>query len=121
MFDFKRRASKLKRDIPALILALKIKETPLIAKLLAGIIMVYAFSPIDFIPDFIPVLGYLDDLIILPLLISITVKLIPNEIMDNCRMEASTHINKINKRWLYSIPFILIWLVIILIIFKYFY
>ena len=112
MFDFKRRASKLKRDIPALILALRIKETPLIAKLLAGIIMVYAFSPIDFIPDFIPFLGYLDDLIILPLLISITVKLIPNEIMENCRMEASTHINKINKRWLYSIPFILIWLVI---------
>ncbi|WP_347451003.1 YkvA family protein [Acetoanaerobium noterae] len=112
MFGFKRRASKLKRDIPALILALRIKETPLIAKFLAGIIMVYAFSPIDFIPDFIPILGYLDDLIILPLLISITVKLIPNEIMDNCRMEASTHINKINKRWLYSIPFILIWLVI---------
>jgi uncharacterized membrane protein YkvA (DUF1232 family) len=62
--DLKRRAKQLKQDIPALYLALKDRKTPIIAKVLAGIIVVYALSPIDLIPDFIPVLGYLDDLIV---------------------------------------------------------
>ena len=65
----KERADKLKTDIPAVFLALKDKKTPLIAKLFAGITVVYALSPIDLIPDFLPVIGYLDDLIILPLLV----------------------------------------------------
>lgn len=62
--DLKRRAKQLKQDIPALYLALKDRKTPIIAKVLAGIIVVYALSPIDLIPDFIPVLGYLDDLVV---------------------------------------------------------
>ncbi len=62
--DLKRRTKQLKQDIPALYLALKDRKTPIIAKLLAGIIVVYALSPIDLIPDFIPVLGYLDDLVV---------------------------------------------------------
>lgn len=62
--DLKRRTKQLKQDIPALYLALKDRKTPIIAKVLAGIIVVYALSPIDLIPDFIPVLGYLDDLVV---------------------------------------------------------
>lgn len=62
----KERAQSLKRDIPAVFLALKDKDTPISAKVLAGITVCYALSPVDLIPDFIPVLGYLDDLILLP-------------------------------------------------------
>lgn len=62
--SLKERARKLKNDIPAVFLALKDKETPLLAKVLAGITVAYALSPIDFIPDWIPVLGYLDDVIL---------------------------------------------------------
>lgn len=60
--NFKDRAKKLKSDIPTVFLTLKDKNTPIIAKVLAGIIVGYDLSPIDFIPDFIPVLGYLDDI-----------------------------------------------------------
>ena len=72
----KERAQSLKRDIPAVLLALKDKDTPISAKVLAGITVCYALSPVDLIPDFIPVLGYLDDLILLPALIALTVKLV---------------------------------------------
>ena len=64
--DLKARAKKLKADIPAIFLALKDKNTPLPAKIAAAVTVGYTLSPIDLIPDFIPVLGYLDDLIILP-------------------------------------------------------
>ena len=70
MNKLKDRAKKLKTDIPAVFLALKDKRTPWYARILAAVIVVYALSPIDLIPDFIPVLGYLDDLIILPALIA---------------------------------------------------
>lgn len=78
----KERAQSLKRDIPAVFLALKDKDTPISAKVLAGITVCYALSPVDLIPDFIPVLGYLDDLILLPALIALTVKLIPGEVWE---------------------------------------
>ena len=69
--DLKERAKKLKTDIPAIFLALKDHETPLLAKIFAGITVIYALSPIDLVPDFIPVLGYLDDLILLPMFAAI--------------------------------------------------
>ena len=68
MSKLKERAKKLKTDIPAVVLALKEKRTPWYAKVIAAVIVVYALSPIDLIPDFIPLLGYLDDIIILPAL-----------------------------------------------------
>lgn len=83
--DLKERAKKLKTDIPAVFLALKDKETPLVAKLFAWCTVAYALSPIDLIPDFIPVLGYLDDVILLPALVALTVKLIPEDIMERNR------------------------------------
>ena len=79
--SLKERAAALKTDIPAVFLALKAKETPLIAKIAAGITVAYALSPIDLIPDFVPILGYLDDVILLPALVSLTLKLIPSDIM----------------------------------------
>jgi uncharacterized membrane protein YkvA (DUF1232 family) len=85
----KERARQLKTDIPAVFLCLKSKDTPLIAKILAGITIAYALSPIDLIPDFIPVLGYLDDIIILPALIALTIKFIPDDVMNRYRKESN--------------------------------
>lgn len=71
--DLKARAKQLKRDIPALFLAMKKKETPLQAKITAGVTIIYALSLVDLIPDIIPVLGYLDYLIIRPAPVTLTV------------------------------------------------
>lgn len=66
--NLKERAKKLKKDIPTVFLCLKDKDTPVLAKIIAAITVGYALSPVDLIPDFIPVLGYLDDVILLPAL-----------------------------------------------------
>ena len=78
--NLKDRAKKLKTDIPAVFIAMKKRETPLAAKIFASVTVLYALSPIDLIPDFIPVLGFLDDLIILPAMIALTVKLVPTAV-----------------------------------------
>lgn len=106
----KSTAKKLKREIPVLYLAMKDPGTPYLAKFLTIITVGYALSPIDLIPDFIPILGYLDDIIILPILVYLTLKLLPNEVISNCRsqMEDSSKEN-FTKKWYYAIPIVLIW------------
>ncbi len=84
----KRKASRLKRQIWAIFLALKNPRTPFIARIVIVVAVAYAVSPIDLIPDFIPVLGYLDDLIILPGLIALAIRLIPKDVMAASRREA---------------------------------
>jgi len=117
--NLKERAKQLKIDIPAVFIALKKKETPIIAKFLAGVTVLYALSPIDLIPDFIPVLGYLDDLIILPGLIAITIKLIPKELFAECRIQAEElWKNGKPKKWYYALPITIIWIILIWIIIK---
>lgn len=117
--DLKERAKKLKTDIPTIFLSLKDKDTPILAKIFASITVAYALSPIDFVPDFIPVLGYLDDMIILPALIVLTIKFIPKSIYEQCREEAKDMWEKGKpKKWYYGIPIIIIWLVIIWIIIR---
>jgi uncharacterized membrane protein YkvA (DUF1232 family) len=81
-------AKGIKRDSYALYLACRHPETPWYAKLFAGLVVGYAFSPIDLIPDFVPVLGYLDDLIVVPLGIALAIKLIPEQVMLSCRERA---------------------------------
>ncbi|MCU5772453.1 YkvA family protein [Erwiniaceae bacterium BAC15a-03b] len=85
----KQWARNIKRDVHAVWLAGRDPGTPWYAKLLALIVAAYAVSPIDLIPDFIPVIGYLDDLILVPLGIMLVVRLIPPEIMDQHRKTAS--------------------------------
>jgi uncharacterized membrane protein YkvA (DUF1232 family) len=82
------RARLLKRDTLALYLAARDPRTPRYAKLLAAAVVAYALSPVDLIPDFIPVLGYLDDLIIVPLGIATVVRLVPAEVLADCRAQA---------------------------------
>jgi uncharacterized membrane protein YkvA (DUF1232 family) len=111
--NLKERAKKLKTDIPAVFIAMKKKETPIIAKIIAGLTIVYALSPIDLIPDFIPILGYLDDIIILPALISLTLRLIPPEVFATCREEAKGLWTAGKpKKWYYALPIVIIWLLI---------
>jgi len=115
--DLKARARQLKTDLPAVFLALKRKETPWTTKALAALTIGYALSPIDLIPDFIPVLGYLDDLILLPALVALTIRLIPPEVMATCRAEAEgLWKDGKPKRWYYAIPIVLLWLLILFLI-----
>jgi uncharacterized membrane protein YkvA (DUF1232 family) len=81
----KRRASQLKAETLALYLAVRDPRTPWYAKVLVAGIVAYAFSPIDLIPDFVPVLGYLDDLILIPLGIALAIKLVPPAVLTECR------------------------------------
>ena len=114
MKDLKTRAKQLKTDIPALFLSVQDKRTPILAKVLAGITVIYALSPIDLVPDFIPVLGYLDDVILLPTLVALTIKFIPNEVLEVNRQQAEgMWQNGKPKKWYYAIPIILIWILII--------
>lgn len=117
MQTIKEKAGKLKRDIPAVFLAMKHPKTPWYARILAGIIIGYALSPVDLIPDFVPVLGYLDDLVILPLLIILLLRLIPREVFEECRQEAEDlWANGKPKKWYYAIPIIVIWLLIVFLV-----
>ena len=114
MVNLKEKTRQLKTNIPALFLSLKSKDTPLVAKILAGITVAYVLSPVDLIPDFIPILGYLDDLIIVPALVALTIKLIPVEQFARFRKEAEgIWQGKKTKRWYYAIPIVVIWLLII--------
>lgn len=89
----KQRARYLKTETFALYLAARDPRTPWYAKLLVAGIVPYAFSPIDLIPDFVPVLGYLDDLILIPLGITLAIKLVPHSVLDECRTRAQQSIN----------------------------
>lgn len=116
---FKERAEEWKRNVPAVFLALKDRDTPLIAKILAGITVAYALSPIDLIPDFVPVLGYLDDMLLLPGLIALTVKLIPKAVWARCRAESEKMWEDGKpKKWYFAIPIVLIWLLLVWLIVK---
>ena len=76
---------RLKRETIALYLAARDPRTPLMAKILAGIIVAYAFSPIDLIPDFIPIVGHLDDAVIVPLLIVVGLRFVPPDVIREHR------------------------------------
>ena len=117
--DLKQRAKKLKSDIPAVFMSLKDKDTPKSAKILAALTVAYALSPVDLIPDFIPILGYLDDVILLPALVALTIRFIPNDVWQRNR-EKSEDLWKDGKpkKWYYAIPIIIFWIVIAALIIK---
>lgn len=120
--NLKARADQLKKDVPAVFISLRRQDTPLIAKIFAGMTLVYALSPIDLIPDFIPIFGLLDDVILLPFLIAVTIKLIPKDVFEQCRKEAETiWLKGKPKKWIYAIPFVLIWFLMLYFIVKVFF
>lgn len=105
-------ARKLKEDIIALYFALRHPATPWYARIVAAIVVGYALSPIDLVPDFIPVLGYIDDVILLPLGIALTIKLIPEPVLAICREEAVKKEIAKPKIWLAAVVIMLIWVVV---------
>ena len=106
----KRWARRIKRDIVALYIAGRDPRTPLLAKALAIAVTAYALSPIDLIPDFIPVLGYLDDLIIVPLGMMLAIRLIPPALLVEFRNEAAVR-ERLPKNWLGAAFIVGVWLV----------
>ncbi len=110
----KKRAGQLQKETYALFLAYRDPRTPWYARLLALLVVGYALSPIDLIPDFIPVVGYLDDLIIVPAGIALTLKLVPAQVMTEARETAarSWENNKKVGR-VGAVIIIVIWLVIL--------
>jgi len=93
----KRRAKRLSRQIWAVFLAWKDPATPFLARAVIAVTIAYAVSPIDLIPDFIPFLGQLDDLFIVPALIVLALRMIPPEVASRCRREAWRHLAKGEK------------------------
>lgn len=115
----KQRAQQLKTDIPAVFLALRHPQTPFLAKVLAAVTICYALSPIDLIPDFIPVLGFLDDVLLLPGFIALTVRLIPPTVFAACREQAKSLWKEGRpKRWIFALPILLCWLLVLWLVAK---
>jgi uncharacterized membrane protein YkvA (DUF1232 family) len=102
---------KVTEDTAVLFLAMKRKETPIPAKILIGIAVCYALSPLDLIPDFIPVIGLLDDALLLPLIVSAAIKLMPPSVIADCRQQATGIWSEGRpKKYLCALPVVLIWL-----------
>ena len=111
--DIKRWAKRLKEQLIILQLSYLDTRTPLVAKALIFMIIAYALSPIDLIPDFIPVLGYLDDLILLPLGIGLAIKLIPNSVIVHAKAKAQEYDWKKKKSLTGLIIIVSLWLLIV--------
>jgi len=82
-------AKKLKRQTMVLWLCYQHPQTPWLPKLISILVVAYALSPIDLVPDFIPILGYLDDLILLPLGILLAIRLMPAQVLEECQLKAT--------------------------------
>lgn len=111
-------ARDIKRDVIALWLAARDPRVPWYAKALSASVAAYALSPIDLIPDFIPILGYLDDLLIVPLGIMAAVRLIPDEVMAELRAKALGQRKPISKAGLLAV--VVIWLAAMGLTFRWF-
>lgn len=119
MASLKEKARQLKTDTYALYLAYKDPRVPWYAKVFVAAVVAYALSPFDLIPDFIPVLGYIDDLIIIPAGFYLSLKMIPREVLEECREKAqSTPVNAKTK-WFAALIIVLIWLIVAYLIFRF--
>ena len=107
-------AQSIKREITALYYAYQNPALKILPKAIVIFTLGYALSPIDLIPDFIPILGYLDDLLIIPALITLSIKLIPKEIMEEARIKAANEPIKLRKNYFFAIVFVSIWVVVLI-------
>lgn len=107
-----RGAARLSTYVLALWKLFKHPQTPRAAKLVAIAVIAYAVSPIDLIPDFIPVLGQLDDLILLPLGVTLAVKLTPPHLWDACLRDAEASSEKLPRLWWGALLIVLVWAVL---------
>ena len=111
MQDWKQQVRKLKKETYVIYLACKDSRVPWYARALAAIVVAYALSPIDLIPDIIPVIGYLDDLILVPLGIVLVIRIIKPKILEDCRQQAEAAIDRSTpKSWIAAVVVVAIWL-----------
>ncbi len=110
---FKTRARALKTDTLALTLAFRDARTPWFAKAWVALVLAYALSPIDLIPDFVPVLGYLDDLILVPAGLALAIKIIPGNVMQDARRQVAQGEGQVGRlgRW-GAFIILLLWILI---------
>ena len=104
-------ARGIKRDVVTVYFAARDPQAPVGARILAGVVAAYALSPIDLIPDFIPVLGYLDDLLIVPLGLLLVMRLMPREVLANARIQADAMLARPRSLWA-AACFVAIWVVL---------
>lgn len=115
----KEKTKYLKTNIFALYLAYKDPRVPWYAKIIILLLLGYLVSPIDLIPDFIPVIGYLDDLLILSFALYILLRLIPKEVFQECKDKASNEQINVKSKWLITFIIILIWTAVFYIFIKF--
>jgi uncharacterized membrane protein YkvA (DUF1232 family) len=116
----KAKASALKREVCALYLAARDPRTPWYAKVFVTCVIAYALSPIDLIPDTIPLIGYLDDIILLPLGIYLAMKMIPQPIFTECRVNAESHPERLPRNWIVGTIILALWIGSGLVLLRYF-
>jgi uncharacterized membrane protein YkvA (DUF1232 family) len=109
---WKQRARQLKTEVYALYLAYRDPRVPWPARIFAACVVAYAFSPIDLIPDPIPVLGYLDDLILIPIGVALARKMIPADVLAECRERARVEIAGKPVNWAAAAVIIAVWLLL---------
>jgi uncharacterized membrane protein YkvA (DUF1232 family) len=112
---WKARASRLKKDTYAIYLACRDRRTPWYARVLGVVVAAYALSPVDLIPDAIPVLGYLDDLLLVPLGVALVLRMIPPQVMADCREKAAAAMRDgtWHSSWLVAAAVISLWLALL--------
>ena len=116
--SWREKAKRLKTEVYALCLAMKDSRVPWYAKVLMALIIGYAISPIDLIPDFIPVIGQLDDLIIVPAGISLVIKMIPKNVIEEYRQKAQVEPVNTRTKWVVAGIIVSIWILAIYFVFR---
>jgi uncharacterized membrane protein YkvA (DUF1232 family) len=111
------RARLLKSEVIALGFAVRHPRVPWYAKVVAGCVVAYALSPIDLIPDFIPVLGYLDDLVLIPLGVALVIRLIPADVLAECRARAE-RVTRRARSWVAAVVIVAIWIVLTVLVLR---
>ena len=116
--SWKEKARRLKTQLYVLYLAVRDSRTPWYVRAFIVVIIAYALSPVDLIPDFIPVLGYLDDLVLIPAGIYLAVKMVPREVLDEYREKAVSGQVAGKSGWIAASIIILIWLLLLYLIIR---
>jgi uncharacterized membrane protein YkvA (DUF1232 family) len=110
---WRERAKRLRRETYALYLAYRDPRVSWYARVFAGAVVAYAFSPLDLIPDFVPVLGYVDDLVLVPLGIMLAIKLIPACVMEDSRARADAVLDEgLSRSWVAAAAIVVVWLIL---------
>lgn len=107
--SWRERAERLEREVYALSFAVRDQRTPLAAKVVVGLVVAYAASPVDPIPDFLPVVGYLDELVVLPLGVALAIRFVPDAVMAESRERARDELDAGRARWIVAALAVLFW------------